>query len=96
MRIKKGSCLTEVDGHRWKLGEEGLKPGQLRFAAGVRYGLYHDRPRDLWTNVALCWRVPKSKMRDSRRRAPEEPWYLATSLHSDKATVSWYWQRGLR
>jgi hypothetical protein len=94
VRIKKGSCLTEEDGHRWKLGEEGLKPGQMRFVSGVRYGLYHDRPRDLWTNVALCWRVPKSKMRDLRRKAPEEPWYLATSLHSAKAAASWYWQRG--
>ena len=94
VRIKKGSCITEEDGHRWKLGEEDLKPGQLRFASGVRYGLYHDRPRDLWTNVALCWRVPKSKMRDPRRKVPKEPWYLATSLHSAKAAASWYWQRG--
>lgn len=54
VRLKKGSCITEEDGHRWKLGEEGLKPGQLRFVGGVRYGLYHDRPRDLWINVALC------------------------------------------
>jgi hypothetical protein len=94
VRVKKGTCLTEEDGHRWKLGEEALKPGEMNFAAGVRYGLYHDRPRDLWTNVALCWRVPKSKMRDSRRKMPEEPWYLATSLHSAKAAATWYWQRG--
>lgn len=54
VRIKKGSCITEEDGNRWKLGEEGLKPGQLRFAGGVRYGLYHDRPRDLWITMWLC------------------------------------------
>lgn len=94
VRIKKGSCLTEEDGHRWKLGEEGLKPGELRFAAGVRYGLYHDRPRDLWTNVALCWRVPKSKIRVPRRKVPAEPWYLATTLKDPKSAASWYWQRG--
>ncbi len=94
VRIKKGSCLTEEDGHRWKLGEEGLKPGRLRFAAGVRYGLYHDRPRDLWINVALCWRVPKSKTRDPRRKVPKEPWYLATTLKDPKSAASWYWQRG--
>jgi hypothetical protein len=45
-------------------------------------------------NVALCWRVPKSKLRDPRREAPAEPWYLATSLRSAKAAASWYWQRG--
>jgi hypothetical protein len=28
VRIKKGSSLIEEDGHRWKLGQEGLKPGQ--------------------------------------------------------------------
>lgn len=94
VRIKKGGCLTEEDGHRWKLGEEGLKPGDLRFCEDVRYGLYHDRPRDLWTNVALCWRVPKSKMRDPRRKVPAEPWYLATSLKDPKSAASWYWQRG--
>ena len=94
VRIKKGTCITEEDGLRWKLGEEGLKPTDLRFCEGVRYGLYHDRPRDLWINVALCWRVPKSKMRDPRRKAPAEPWYLATSFTSAKAAASWYWQRG--
>ena len=94
VRVKKGGCLTEEDGLRWKLGQEGLKPGELRFCEGVRYGLYHDRPRDLWINVALCWKVPKSKWRDPRRKAPAEPWYLATSFTSAKAAASWYWQRG--
>lgn len=93
VRIKKGSCITEEDGHRWKVGEEGLKPGQLRFCEGVRYGLYHGRLRELWTNVALCWRVPKSKLRDPRRKAPAEPWYLATSLEKPGSAAKWYWQR---
>ena len=29
VRIKKGSCITETDGRRWKLGEEGLRLGEL-------------------------------------------------------------------
>lgn len=94
VRIKKGSCITEEDGRRWKLGQERLKLSEVRFREGVRYGLYHDRPRDLWINVALCWRVPKSKLTDPRREVPAEPWYLATSLGSARASVAWYWQRG--
>lgn len=94
VRIKKGTCITEEDGRRWKLGEEGLKVGELRFLEGVRYGLYHDRPRELFVNVALCWRVSKSRARDSRREQPEEPWYLATSVEDAKSAASWYWQRG--
>ena len=31
VRIRKGLCITEKDGRRWKLGEEGLKVGELRF-----------------------------------------------------------------
>ncbi len=94
VRIKKGTCITEEDGTRWKLGEEGLKVGELRFLEGVRYGLYHDRPRELFVNVALWWRVSKSRARDSRREQPEEPWYLATSVEDAKSAASWYWQRG--
>ena len=72
VRLKKGSCIIEADGNRnWKLGEEGLKPGELRFVEGVRYGLYHGRPRELTINIALCWKVAKS-----RAKKPEEPWYL--------------------
>lgn len=94
VRIKKGSCMTETDGRRWKLGEEGLRPGETRFVEQVRYGLYHGRPRDLRINVALCWRISKSRAVNPRRKRPEEPWYLATSLGSAKNAVSWYWQRG--
>jgi hypothetical protein len=94
VRIRKGSCITEKDGRRWKLGEEGLKMGELRFMEGVRYGLYHGRPRELWINVALCWRISKSRATNPRRKQPEEPWYLATSLKDAKSAASWYWQRG--
>lgn len=91
VRIKKGSCITEADGNRttWKLGEDGLKPGELRFVEGVRYGLHHGRPRKLTINVALCWKVAKS-----RAKNPEEPWYLATTFEDAKSATNWYWQRG--
>jgi hypothetical protein len=38
VRLSKGSCITETDGKQWKLGEEGLKRGQLRWVREVRYG----------------------------------------------------------
>jgi hypothetical protein len=94
VRIRKGTCISEGSGRRWKLGEEGLKIGEVRFIEGVRYGLYHGRPRELWINVALCWRISKSRAKDPRRKQPEEPWYLATSLKDAKSAASWYWQRG--
>ncbi len=75
VRLSKGACITEPDGKRWKLGQEGMKPGELRFRGGVRYGLYHGRPRELFVNVALCWRLPKSRAKNPRRGQPEEPWY---------------------
>ncbi len=94
VRIRKGACITEKGGRRWKLGEEVLEIGEVRFIEGVRYGLYHGRPRELSINVALCWRISKSRAKDPRRKQPEEPWYLATSLKDAKMTASWYWQRG--
>lgn len=45
-------------------------------------------------NVALCWRVSKSRAKNPRRKQPKEPWYLATSLGSARSGASWYWQRG--
>ena len=94
VRIDRGTCLTEADGRRWKTGAEGLRGGELRWAPAVRYGLYHGRPRDLWVNVALCWRTAVSRAGRKPRRAPAEPWYLATSLADAGRAVAWYWQRG--
>ena len=95
VRVRKGTCITEASGHRWKLGEEGLEIGELRLVEDVRYGLYHNRPRDLRVSVALCWRIPKGRAGDPRRsKQPEEPWYLATSFKDAKMAASWYWQRG--
>ncbi|ABG04857.1 hypothetical protein Rxyl_1910 [Rubrobacter xylanophilus DSM 9941] len=47
VRIRKGTCVPEASGHRWKLGDEELGLGELRLVAGVRHGLYHNRPREL-------------------------------------------------
>jgi hypothetical protein len=94
VRIDKGTCLTAADGARTTLGTEGLQRGELRWLPHVRYGLYHGRPRDLWLDVALCWKVAPSHRRDPRRPAPDEPWYLATSLPRAGRTVAWYWRRG--
>jgi hypothetical protein len=68
VRLRKGASITETDGKRWKLGEEYIKPGQLRFSEGVRYGLYHGRPRELFTN-APTWRCAGSY----RKAAPGTP-----------------------
>ncbi len=35
VRLSKGSCITETDGSRWKLGEERLRPGGMRFHKGA-------------------------------------------------------------
>jgi hypothetical protein len=83
VRLKKGSCITEKDGRKWKLGKERLKLGELRFVEGARYGLYHGRPRELMINVALCWKIAKS-----RAKEPDEPWYLATTFKDAKSATN--------
>jgi hypothetical protein len=93
IRVNKGTCLTDARDERTKLGAADMQPGQMRWLPRVRYGLYHGRPRDLWLNVACCWRVAK-RHADPRRKAPKEPWYLATSLGDAGRTVAWYWRRG--
>jgi hypothetical protein len=94
VRIDKGTCLTPLTGERRKLGEEALRPGQTAWWPQVRYGLHHGRPRELWLNVALCWRLPKHYARNPRQQAPAVPWYLATSLPTAEQAAAWYWQRG--
>lgn len=91
VRVNRGTVLTDGDGRRWKLGEEGLAPGQVRWCPGVRFALHHGRPRDLTLNVALCWRVPRCR---ASKKPHAEPWYLATSLRSAAWAVCWYWRRG--
>ncbi len=94
VRIDKGTCITEPDGRRWKLGEEAMQLGELRFHPLVRYGLYHDRPRDLWTHLALTWRMaPPHLQHRTHSVNPEHPWYLATNLPTAAQAVAWYRQR---
>lgn len=100
IRVKRGTCITESDGYRWKLGEQQLKPGEYSFSPGVRFALYHGRPTDVVTNLALCWKVSKSRVRRNNKRRrnkrpePKECWYLATSVGSAQGAASWHWQRG--
>jgi hypothetical protein len=98
IRVNKGTCLTDARDVRMKLGDAGMRPGQVRWLPRVRYGLSHGRPRDLWLNVACCWRVAR-RHADRRRKAPKEPCgcplgSMATSLADAGRTVAWYWRRG--
>jgi hypothetical protein len=96
VRIDKGTCITEPDGRRWKLGEEGMRLGERRFHPLVRYGLYHGRPREVCTHLALTWRLPRHQERSAPSAAPsqpEQPWYLATNLPTAAQAVAWYRQR---
>jgi hypothetical protein len=80
VRIDKGSYLTEVDGRRWKL-REGLRPGQLRWARGVRYGLYHGRASEI---LLSTWPFVGSSARAERptpgASSPKNPGTLPRAL----------------
>lgn len=93
LRLKRGALITEQDGTGWKLGAEGLRRGAVRWVANCRYGTYHDKPRDLWINLACSWRLPKRWRSDRKGKEYKEPWYLATSLKSLGAALAWYRQR---
>lgn len=93
VRIDRGTVISPASGPRWKLGEETIAPGDLQWHAHVRYGLYHDRPRELWINVACCWRTTARQQQSRGHRPPQEPWYLATSVGSGAVAVAWYRQR---
>jgi hypothetical protein len=93
VRIDKGTCITATAGQHWKCGEHDPQPGHNGWAGGVRYGLYHGRPRELWINLATCWRRVGGR---GNRRAPKRaahPWYLATSWRSADQAAAWYRQR---
>ena len=94
IRVTRGTCLTEADGARWKLGQRDPARGRLSWHPRVRYGLFHGRPRDVTVNLAQCWRLPRHQARDRRCRQPAEPWYLATDLGSADRAAAWYRQRG--
>jgi len=93
LRLRRGAQIAEPDGARWKLGEAGLARGQQRWHPGVRYGTYHDRPRERVVNLACSWKRPKRSRARRSGKEYAEPWYLATSLGSLAAAVAWYRQR---
>jgi hypothetical protein len=93
LRLKRGAMITQSDGGQWKLGEEGTRRGEQRWVGGVRYGTYHDRPRDLWINLACSWVTPRRTRKNKKGKEYKEPWYLATSLGSLGCAVAWYRQR---
>jgi hypothetical protein len=93
VRIDKGTCVTDADERRTKLGAEGTKPGERRWLARVRYALHHGRPTELWLNVAISWVVGTTGAGRRPAGAPDEPWYLATTLPTIQAAVAWYRQR---
>jgi hypothetical protein len=43
VRITAGTGLVTAEGLRWRLGTEGLHPGELRWAPAVRYGQRYQR-----------------------------------------------------
>lgn len=61
LRFWKGACITEPNGRRWKLGEEGLKPGEMRFREGVRYGLSPASGRTFRQHDALLEAPPRDE-----------------------------------
>ena len=93
IRIDRGTCISPAQGPRWKLGAEIMAPGDLQWHPQVRYGLYHDRPRDVGCNIVCAWRTTARQQRSRGHRPPHEPWYLATSLSSRAGAVAWYRQR---
>jgi hypothetical protein len=94
VRITTGTGLVAIDGSRYRLGTEGLQPGEIRWAPQVRYAQrYQGRPRDLQVNVALCWRLPRHLQRRQRSQQADEPWYLATNQPSAGQAVACYRQR---
>jgi len=94
VRITAGTGLVAADGSRSRLGTEGLRPGEIRWGPNVRYGQrYQGRPRDLWVNVAFCWRLPRHVQRTLHQTRANEPWYLATNQPSAQQAVAWYRQR---
>ena len=68
--VRSGRALHNRRGSTLKLGEEGLKIGELRFMEGVRYGLYHGRPRELTINMAPMLEDLSSQSRAKNLRSP--------------------------
>jgi Transposase DDE domain len=92
LRVRRKAQITPATGSPWKLGAEGLRPGETRWVPQVRYGTFNNRPRELWIHLACTW-CPPTLRRAKQGKEYEEPWYLATSLGSLREAVAWYRQR---
>jgi hypothetical protein len=94
IRFRKGTCVTDPDGQRHKVGVDlTLKLGEQRWLGRVRWALYHDRPSDIWLNVGCSWLKSASAAARKEAVVPEEPWYLATTLSNIELAVMWYKRR---
>lgn len=63
IRIDKATCMTEIDGHRWKLGEEGTRREEIRRISNVRYAVYHALPETRSPQSLACRRLPERSCR---------------------------------
>jgi hypothetical protein len=77
LRVRRKAQITPAAGPAWKLGTEGLRPGERRWVPAVRYGTFNNRPRELWINLACTW-CPVvcdglRKRSSARRRANRPP-----------------------
>ncbi|HEY8601842.1 MAG TPA: hypothetical protein VIL85_25675 [Thermomicrobiales bacterium] len=71
VRVAKGTCLTEADGTRWKLGQRDPARWHPNWHAAVRYGLHHDRPRDVTISLTRAGGCPAT--RPATRAATRPP-----------------------
>jgi hypothetical protein len=94
VRIDKGTCVTQANGQRHRLGIDlTLKLGEQRWLGRVRYALYHGRPSDVWLNVGCSWMPAPSAAARKEPSEPDEPWYLATTAPNVRRAVEWYRRR---
>ena len=81
MRLSKGRCLTAADGRRWKLGEEGLKPGRCALTKGCATGSTTGAPgscSSTWRSAGGC---PKAERGIPAASSPRNPgtWRAAST-----------------
>jgi hypothetical protein len=94
IRVGRGVVLTLALGQRLKLGPALVRPGRQKLLAGVHYGLWHGRLRDLKVHLVLSWQKPIGPRRNAgRSRLTREPWFLVSSVADIGWAVKWYKQR---
>jgi len=94
VRVSKGVILTFPKGQQVKLGPDLVGPGKQRLLPGVRYALWHGRPREVVVNVILSWKPPVRLRRHPQRvHQAREPWFLVSSVADIGWAVKWYRQR---